>query len=163
MERLADISVFEGLQNQANAAMGLSSMGAFDPVEERAAQLSVINLGVSYASDVQEAQCTEGTELNAALVAKNPLNAQKIKERLASLKRADVVEELRNAPGRFHSLVGDRQGQVSCILTDGDRLVFEPDHSPVPVDENGNVDWAKVTDVKIVFVGDYHRKKGANT
>lgn len=50
----------------------------------------------------------------------------------------------------------DRLGQFSLDLAGGKRLVFKPDHEPIPVDVHGNIEWAEVTSVSIVFIGDYH-------
>jgi len=36
------------------------------------------------------------------------------------------------------------------------RLLFEPHHSPVPVTEDGGVDWSGVAAVKILGIGDTH-------
>jgi proteic killer suppression protein len=58
--------------------------------------------------------------------------------------------------GRPHPLKGDRAGQLALDLAGGKRLVFEPIEDPIPQHQDGNIDWSKVTQVCIVFVGDYH-------
>lgn len=80
--------------------------------------------------------------------------ARKLRARLADLTAAEVVKDL--VAGRPHPLVRDRLGQYALDLEGAKRIVFEADDEPIPVREDGKVDWSKVTKVRIVFVGDYH-------
>lgn len=80
--------------------------------------------------------------------------ARKLFSRLADLKAAENVSEL--VAGYPHPLKGDRAGQFSVRLEGGKRLVFRPANEPLPLDENGSIDWKRVTRVCIVFIGDYH-------
>lgn len=80
--------------------------------------------------------------------------ARKLMDRLTDLAAADNVGEL--VAGRPHPLKGDRAGQFALNLTGGRRLVFEPADSPVPKHQDNAIDWAKVTIIRIVFIGDYH-------
>ena len=56
--------------------------------------------------------------------------ARKLRSRLADLQAAAHVHEL--VAGRPHPLRGDRKGQFALDLHGGVRLVFEPNHNPVP-------------------------------
>jgi proteic killer suppression protein len=80
--------------------------------------------------------------------------ARKLKARLADLMAASSVTEL--CAGRPHPLTGDRSGQYALDLVQPKRLVFEPDHDPVPKTEDGGIDWSRVTRVCIIWMGDYH-------
>jgi proteic killer suppression protein len=80
--------------------------------------------------------------------------AQKLKSRLADLATASNVQEL--VAGHPHPLKGDRAGQFALNLQGGDRLVFEPANDPIPQTPDKATDWANVTIVRIVFIGDYH-------
>ena len=80
--------------------------------------------------------------------------AKKLFARIADLEAVSHVKEL--LAGRPHPLKGDRDGQFSLSLSNGLRLVFEPNHDPIPVLENGGIDWANVTNITIIFIGDYH-------
>lgn len=80
--------------------------------------------------------------------------ARKLRARLDDLKAVDCVTDL--PAGRPHALSGDRAGQYSVVLEGGTRLVFEPDHNPIPQRDGGGIDWTRVTRVRIIFVGDYH-------
>lgn len=81
-------------------------------------------------------------------------SARKLRSRLADLQAAVCVTDL--AAGGPHPLQGDRAGQFALKLEGGKRLVFEPDHNPVPYREDGSIDWSRVTRVRIIYIGDYH-------
>jgi proteic killer suppression protein len=57
---------------------------------------------------------------------------------------------------RCHQLNGDREGQFAVDLVHPRRLVFEPDHDPVPRLQYGGVDKSQVTAILILDVVDYH-------
>jgi toxin HigB-1 len=80
--------------------------------------------------------------------------AKKLFARLADLKAAEHVGEL--IVGYPHPLKGDRTGQFAVRLEGGKRLVFASADEPVPVHDDGSVDWKRVTRICIVFIGDYH-------
>ncbi|MEQ9368683.1 MAG: hypothetical protein RIG63_06560 [Coleofasciculus chthonoplastes F3-SA18-01] len=80
--------------------------------------------------------------------------ARKLKARLGELMAASSVTEL--CAGHPHPLKGDRAGQYALDLVQPKRLVFEPDHNPVPRKEDGGIDCSRVTRVRIIWIGDYH-------
>ena len=93
--------------------------------------------------------------------------ARRLRTRLADLTAAVHVQEL--VAGRPHPLKGDRSGQFATSkphyaivlkfaqdLHGGVRLVFEPANNPIPEQDDGGIDWRRVTRVRIVFIGDYH-------
>ena len=80
--------------------------------------------------------------------------SRKLRARLGDLQAARCVTDL--SAGRPHPLERDRAGQFGVDLEGGRRLVFEPNHNPVPTRDDGSIDWSRVTQVRIVFVGDYH-------
>jgi proteic killer suppression protein len=80
--------------------------------------------------------------------------AKKLRRRLADLSAASHVTAL--VAGRPHPLERNRLGQFALDLDGGKRLVFEPANSPVPQRTDSSVAWENVTEVRIVFIGDYH-------
>ncbi len=80
--------------------------------------------------------------------------ARKLQNRLHDLMAAMSVNEL--PAGHPHPLKGDRAGQFAVSLEGGKRLVFEPANDPIPKTQDDAIDWASVTIVRIVFIGDYH-------
>ena len=52
--------------------------------------------------------------------------------RLNTLRDATTLEYVRNLPGRFHELTGNRKGKWGCDLDHPYRLVFIPHETPFP-------------------------------
>lgn len=84
-----------------------------------------------------------------------PKCADKIRRRLDQLEAAECLDDLRNLPGaRCHELTADRDGQLAVDLEHPKRLIFVPNHEPVPVGTNGGIDWQQVT--RVLEIVDYH-------
>ena len=83
-------------------------------------------------------------------------NWQRLKRRLASLSAAPTLQDMAGVPGNCHQLRADRAGQFALDLWGATRLVFKPDHDPVPRLADGGIDRAQVTAVVIMEVVDYH-------
>lgn len=83
--------------------------------------------------------------------------ARKLKQRLAELKAAETLVDIpKGPPPRCHELSADRQGQLSVDLVHPQRLIFVPDHDPLPLKEDGGLDWNHVTRVVILEIVDTH-------
>ncbi|NEO32642.1 MAG: killer suppression protein [Symploca sp. SIO3C6] len=82
--------------------------------------------------------------------------AKRIQQRLYGLLSANVLEDMRNYPGRCHELRHNRKGQLSLDLDHPYRLIFEPANEPIPKKLDGGIDWTKVTAVRILGVEDTH-------
>ena len=83
--------------------------------------------------------------------------ARKIAMRMAVLSNAATLSLVPTTPpDRCHQLAADRDEQFAVDLLHPKRLVFEPDHDPMPRREDGGIDTAKVTKIKIIDVVDYH-------
>ena len=83
--------------------------------------------------------------------------AKKLKIRLTLLVNAETLEELRNAPGRFHELRGDRAGLLAADLDGPYRLIIEPVIPPEEAERHANgLVWSAVKHVRIVGIEDYH-------
>lgn len=80
--------------------------------------------------------------------------AKKLRTRLADLEAASCVTDL--IAGNPHPLEGDRAGQFALNLAGGFRLVFRAANNPVPVKQDGGINWHAVTIVSIEFIGNYH-------
>ena len=79
-----------------------------------------------------------------------------IRKRLDDLAAAASLEDMKSLPGRCEELTSNRKGQFSVRLTGNYRLIFEPNHDPVPVQVSGGLDWSQITSVKVIEVVDYH-------
>ena len=83
--------------------------------------------------------------------------ARSIMIRLAVLRNARTLSLVpASRPERRHLLKGKRQGQFAVDLDQSFRLVFEPDHDPVPRSEDGGIDLERVTAITVIEVTDYH-------
>ena len=82
--------------------------------------------------------------------------AKKIRQRLDDLRAASTLEVMRMLPGRCHELKHDRAGQLSLDLDHPHRLIFEPANEPIPLKEDGGLDWNSVTAIRILGVDDTH-------
>jgi toxin HigB-1 len=82
--------------------------------------------------------------------------ARVLRQRLDDLDAAGSLAEFALLPGNCEELKGGRRGQLSLRLTGGLRLVFTPDHVPVPAKKDGGLDWGEVSAVVIEEVVDYH-------
>jgi plasmid maintenance system killer protein len=86
----------------------------------------------------------------------NLQRAKLTRRRLDDLRAAANLEVMRNLPGRCHELKADRNGQLSLDLDGPYRLIFRPDHDPIPVKDDGGLDWSQVTTVVVLEVVDTH-------
>jgi toxin HigB-1 len=83
--------------------------------------------------------------------------ARKLMQRLEELRAAEALSDISHLPpARLHELTGDRAGQFSVDLDHPYRLLFKPDHDPVPTKDDGGVDKEQVTEIVIVDIADTH-------
>jgi proteic killer suppression protein len=80
-----------------------------------------------------------------------------IRRRLDELHAAETLDVLRALPqARCHELLGNRDGQLSVDLDGPYRLIFEPGDDPLPLKDDGGLDWQRVTMVHILDVENTH-------
>lgn len=85
--------------------------------------------------------------------------ANKLSIRMAEFRAAESLLDLwpqNNPSSRCHELKGNMKGFLAVDLIHPFRLVFVPDHDPVPVRGDGGLNWEAITDIKIMEVIDYH-------
>ena len=85
-----------------------------------------------------------------------PRMAGVIQQRLLDLDAVTNLEQMRSLPGNCHELSQNLKGLLAVHLVNRDRLAFRPADDPVPLRDDGSLDWALVTKIEIVAVGDYH-------
>ena len=82
---------------------------------------------------------------------------RKLQQRLMELKAAPCLDDISKVPPpRCHPLSGDRDGQLSVDLEHPYRLLFIPANDPIPLTQDGGLDWTKVTEIEIVDIVDTH-------
>lgn len=86
-----------------------------------------------------------------------PRMANLIQQRLLELADAETLEEMDAVVGaRCHLLTGNLKGLYAVDLVHPRRLVFKPTHNPLPLKHDGGLDIARVTEIEVVGIGDYH-------
>lgn len=111
-------------------------------------------LEIAFRNRKLEKICNSAKEMRGKL---GPRMADKLQQRLSELAAAETLDDMRHLPGaRCHQLTADLKGRFAVDLVHPDRLVFSPDHDPVPEKDDGGLDWRGVTAICIDGVGDYH-------
>ncbi|MCK5524627.1 MAG: HigA family addiction module antidote protein [Thiomargarita sp.] len=64
-----------------------------------------------------------------------------------------------SGPARCHELKGNRAGTFSVDLEHPYRLLFYPNHDPVPTREEGGIDWSQITAIEIIGVENTYPKE----
>ncbi len=77
---------------------------------------------------------------------------------MTALHVAKNLEELRNQPGNWHELTGNRKGQWACDLDQPYRLIFTPTERPIPENAAGRYIWIEITAVEIIEITNYHKE-----
>ncbi|MFM8474511.1 MAG: type II toxin-antitoxin system RelE/ParE family toxin [Planctomycetaceae bacterium] len=109
---------------------------------------------ISFDKQKLQKLCNSSRKLQGAY---GPECAQKIRLRLAELEAAESLDVLRSLPQcRCHQLKADYTGCLAVDLQHPLRLIFRPDHDPLPLDPAGGLIWASVTRVRILDIVDYH-------
>lgn len=80
-----------------------------------------------------------------------------IMRRRAVLEAAPTLAEVpHDSPERCHQLKGSLDEYFAVDLDGLCRLVFLPNHDPVPRKDDKGIDLSKITRIMIMDVGDYH-------
>ena len=113
-------------------------------------------MDISFKSKKLEKEFNEGKRLEKV---HGSIRAKKIRIRLKELRAASTLHDFwppLKGPSRCHELTGGRKNQLSVDLDHPYRLIFEPDHSPIPFKSDGGLDWKQVTAILIIGVEDTH-------
>jgi proteic killer suppression protein len=83
--------------------------------------------------------------------------ARRLKLRLELLAVAACLNDVPPAPPtRRHELTGEWAGHFAVDVTANWRLIFRPNHNPIPRVASGGVDLKAITAIEIVAIEDYH-------
>ena len=94
-----------------------------------------------------ESESRASLELGAAV-------AESLKHRLADLRAARTAIDLLAGHPRT---IGGREGECMVVdLRDDNRLVFAANHPTSPMTQANNLDWTKVTRIKILRIESDH-------
>jgi proteic killer suppression protein len=86
--------------------------------------------------------------------------AKLVNQRKNELEAATSLHTMRFIPAaNCHALTGNYEGKFAVDISGNHRIIFEPNHNPLPLTPDGGLDWSLVTDITIVAIGlDYHKK-----
>lgn len=111
-------------------------------------------VNIAFQSSKLERECTEWERM---VRVHGPHRAKLIRRRLDEMVAAQNLAILYMIPGaRCHQLGADLAGRFSVDLDHPQRLLFFPNHDPVPMNENMMIIRDLVTDVCIEGVRDTH-------
>lgn len=70
---------------------------------------------------------------------------------------SDLFNVPHTKPFRCHELTGNRKGEFAVDVDEKLRIIFVPDHNPVPKLPDGGIDRKAVNEIVIIEVEDYHK------
>ncbi len=110
-------------------------------------------MDIFYKSNKLKKQLTKANEIQKAF----GTMAKKVNQRMKDIKASDNLNDLMKIPAaNCHELKGNRKGQYAVDISGNFRLIFEPNHDPVPLKDDNSINTAKVTAIEILKKEDYH-------
>jgi plasmid maintenance system killer protein len=83
--------------------------------------------------------------------------AKKVSMRLDDIRAAPNLAVLKQIPqAACHELKGDRAGEWAVSISGNHRMIFELDHNPIPLKEDGGIDEIVITAIVVTGTEDYH-------
>jgi proteic killer suppression protein len=83
--------------------------------------------------------------------------AKLVNQRLKEFEAAVSLYDISLLPkANLHKLYGDRKGCLAVDISANYRIVFEPDHDPIPKIEDGGLNLKAISKIKILSFEDYH-------
>lgn len=93
-----------------------------------------------------------------AIIKNYGTQAKLVSKRLKELTAAPDLSDFKHIPqANCHELKHNRKGELAVDVSGNHRIVFIPEHEPLPLKEDGGLNWKQVTKIKIISIGeDYH-------
>jgi proteic killer suppression protein len=108
---------------------------------------------ITYKTNKLERQLTVAKEMQKAF----GTMAKKVNQRMKELRASSNLEVMKTIPAaNCHELKGDRQGEFAVNISGNYRIIFEPDHDPLPLKEDNSIDCIRIIDIRILGTEDYH-------
>lgn len=84
--------------------------------------------------------------------------AKQVDQRLDDLKMVTFLDGMYEIPAAHcHELSADRPGEFAVSISPNHRIIFIPDHDPVPRKDDGGIELSMVDSIVILAIGeDYH-------
>lgn len=102
----------------------------------------------------------KSVESPRAIIKNYGTRAKLVNQRIDEIKAAKNLADFRNIPkANCHELT-DANGKKNLLAFDisaNHRIIFTPNHDPIPRKEDTGLDWTLVTNITIIDIGeDYH-------
>ena len=113
-------------------------------------------MDIQFATNKLEKELNEG---KAMIKAHGAIRSKRLRIVLTGLRAAPSLATFAppmSPPHRCHELTGNRKGQLSMDLDHPFRLIIKPSHDPLPIRDEGGLDWRLVTAIKILEIEDTH-------
>jgi plasmid maintenance system killer protein len=108
---------------------------------------------ISYKSNKLKKSLTEAKEMQKAFGDM----AKKVNQRMKELSASDNLQVLKSIPAaNCHELRGNRKGEFAVDISANYRIIFVPDHDPIPHMDDKSIDCIEITDIRILGTEDYH-------
>lgn len=108
---------------------------------------------IAFRTNKLEKQLTKANEMQRAF----GTIARKVNQRMQELISSQNLEIMKTIPAaNCHELKGDRKGEFAVDISGNYRIIFVPDHNPVPVKDDKSIDCIRITDIMILGTEDYH-------
>lgn len=108
---------------------------------------------ISFKSTKLARSLTEAKEIQKAF----GTMAKKVNQRMKEISASANLEVLKSLPAaNCHELKGDRKGEFAVDISGNYRIVFIPDHHPVPIKDDNSIDCIRITEIQILGTEDYH-------
>lgn len=109
---------------------------------------------ITFRTKKLQKSCSESGE---AVKTYGQKRARKLMQRLMELSAFDNLSQVPHLPPlRRHELSGKLKGTYAVDLDHPFRLLFIPDHDPLPRVKDGGIDLENVTAIQITSIEDYH-------
>ncbi|MDA3866642.1 MAG: type II toxin-antitoxin system RelE/ParE family toxin [Salinivirgaceae bacterium] len=115
--------------------------------------INIFAVDISYKSNKLKKQLTKAKEMQKEF----GMMAKKVNQRIKEIKASENLCDLMKIPAaKCHELHGDRKGQYAVSISGNYRLIFEPNHDPIPLKDDNSIDTVKVTAIEMLKKEDYH-------
>lgn len=85
------------------------------------------------------------------------IRAKKVNQRIEDLKSSANMEIFQLVSPSCHPLTGDKNGKYAVEISGNHRIIFVLNQYPTPVNDQNEIVYSEVTDIKILDIGeDYH-------
>ena len=80
--------------------------------------------------------------------------AKLVNQRKSELEAAETLDTMRFIPAaNCHELSGNHTGELAVDISQNHRIIFEPNHNPIPIKPDSGLDWTRVTKIIINAIG----------